>query len=440
VKEKRKKMKPGVWGIITLCLVACVSAANYRLVWEDNFDTLDLTKWEHELTLGGGGNWEFQLYANNRSTSFVQDGTLYIRPMLTSDIIGEANVRGGYRMDMWGSQPSDMCTGNAFYGCERTSGAGGNYLNPVRSARIRSVNSINIKYGKVEVRAKLPLGDWIWPAIWMLPKHNTYGQWPASGEIDLMESRGNKPGSPQHGVDYVASTLHWGPHYPENGYMLTTKEVQAPSGATFADDFHVYGLEWNEKGLRTYVDSTTMLQIDWTNTDFWTRGGWSNTPFNNPWVGSTSKGAPFDHEFYLLLNVAVGGTNGYFKDGAGDGKPWSNLSPNSVNEFYNAVGSWYPTWQSGTRYSNALAIDYVRVYTDLDAPGASYSPISDKVSSNPDPKEQFESPTTLVNSSPAVPIWAVGLLGGVCLVAIMISIVAIVMVFRFSKNGYQPLN
>jgi len=81
-------------------------------------------------------------------------------------------------MDMWGGSPANLCTGNAFYGCERTSGAGGNYLNPIRSARLRTVNSLPMKYGKIEIRAQIPKGEWIWPAIWMMSKSNPYGEWP----------------------------------------------------------------------------------------------------------------------------------------------------------------------------------------------------------------------------------------------------------------------
>ena len=108
-----------------------------------------------------------------------------------ADDIGEAAVvTPGSTLDYWGGAPADMCTGPNFYGCFRSSGGGGNYLNPVKSGRIRTAESFFFKYGKVEVRAKLPRGDWLWPAIWMLPRYNQYGGWPASGEIDIMEARG----------------------------------------------------------------------------------------------------------------------------------------------------------------------------------------------------------------------------------------------------------
>lgn len=98
----------------------------------------------------------------------------------------------------------------------RSAAGSGNYINPVRSARLRTAKSFAFKYGRIEIRAKLPRGDWLWPAIWLLPKHNEYGQWPASGEIDIMESRGNNPSYPAGGSDKFGSTLHWGTNYDQN--------------------------------------------------------------------------------------------------------------------------------------------------------------------------------------------------------------------------------
>ena len=77
------------------------------------------------------------------------------------------------------------CTNPSFYGCER-SGQGNNIINPTMAARLRTVNSFAFKYGKVEIRAKMPSGDWLWPAIWLLPQRNAYGPWPASGEVIVL--------------------------------------------------------------------------------------------------------------------------------------------------------------------------------------------------------------------------------------------------------------
>ena len=172
---------------IVLLLLTVLQA---KIIFQDDFSTFDFSKWRHDITLSGGGNWEFELYDNNRSTTFVKNSSLHIKPVLTEDKIGADKVRNGYNYDIWGGSPADQCTGNNFYGCDRVSD-GNHYINPVMSGKLTTVNSFSFKYGRVEVRAKLPKGDWLWPAIWLLPKHNEYGEWPASGEIDIMESRGN---------------------------------------------------------------------------------------------------------------------------------------------------------------------------------------------------------------------------------------------------------
>ncbi|KAI7856563.1 concanavalin A-like lectin/glucanase domain-containing protein [Circinella umbellata] len=327
------------------------------LIFEDHFNRFDLRKWQHEITLSGGGNWEFQWYTNNRSNSFVEDGILYIKPTLTSDSIGEQTMREGGRINLWSGQPSVGCTDNSNYGCERVAGtaSGGNYLNPIQSARLRTIDSVSIKYGKVEVRARLPKGDWIWPAIWMMPKHSQYGEWPASGEIDIVESRGNTQ-YPYGNISTIGSTLHWGTHYTTNKYDLTAAEGILDDGSTFADDFHTYGLEWSKDGLRTFVDDKTILLTNFDQS-FFERGGFPET-WANPWR-SGDIGAPFDSEFYLIFNVAVGGVNGFFPDAPG--KPWRNDDPHAINAFWDHREEWLSTW--GEDNKNAMAIDWVKVWS-----------------------------------------------------------------------------
>ena len=113
---------------------------------------------------------------------------------------------------MWGGSPADYCTSNDWYGCERDAQYG-TYINPVQSARLRTAESFSFTYGRVEVVAKLPKGDWLWPAIWLLPTDQAYGMWPASGEIDIMESHGNDPSCTSGGSNRFGSTLHWGPYW-----------------------------------------------------------------------------------------------------------------------------------------------------------------------------------------------------------------------------------
>ncbi len=150
-----------------------------NIIFDEEFNSLNLSRWDHEITLSGGGNWEFEYYTNNRTNSYVKNGILYIKPTLTNNTFTAPGFLNSGTIDLWGGEPADVCTSNAFYGCYRT-GTGANALNSVQSARMRTVNSFSFNYGRVEVRAQLPSGDWLWPAIWMLPKHDGYGQWPAS--------------------------------------------------------------------------------------------------------------------------------------------------------------------------------------------------------------------------------------------------------------------
>ncbi|CAG0924448.1 unnamed protein product, partial [Notodromas monacha] len=259
------------------------------------------------------------------------------------------------------------CTNAQFYGCMRI-GSGDNYLNPTTSARLRTVNSFSFKYGKVEIRAKMPRGDWIWPAMWMLPRKNAYNGWPASGEIDICESRGNRDLSMngvQIGEQQISQTLHFGPFFPVNGYESAHFEINNPAG--YGADFHLYGLEWTPDYIKLSVDNT----VTGTLTPTSDKGFFGIHPFEqqidmatveHPWQpekGAT-KMAPFDQEFYLILNVAVGGTNGFFPDAATPGKPWANTSPVAFRDFWNGRAQWYPTWQGD---DSALQIDYIKVWS-----------------------------------------------------------------------------
>ncbi|KAI0224036.1 hypothetical protein L0F63_000905, partial [Massospora cicadina] len=351
--------RPGIKGSDTLSRNATrrLHLQGGKLVFEDNFDFIDFKKWRHELTLGGGANWEFQQYTNNRTVSYTKDGILYIKPGLTADVIGsERAVYTGGSIDIWGNMPNNQCTSNGNYGCARSSN-GDAILNPIQSAQLRSFNSFSMRYGKLEVRAKLPRGDWIWPAVWLLPTDHAYGNWPASGEIDLVESRGNTPSYGGEGNDYIASTLHWGTDYSNNQYKRTTASYKLPYGKSFADDFHTFGFEWTPEQITTYVDGQVALHVPITK-PFWELGEF-NPSLSNPWAGQP-KDAPFNQEFNIILNVAVGGTNGYFPEGVGN-KPWSNKSPTAAKDFYDAKDQWYPTWPNDE--GRAMAVDYIRVWS-----------------------------------------------------------------------------
>ncbi len=216
---------------------------NWQLVWADEFDqpdgsAVDPARWSFNRGGGGWGNGEWQYYTDRTDNARIEDGALMI-----------------------------IAQREAYKGSRYT------------SARLVTKNKGDWLYGRFEVRAKLPYGQGIWPAIWMLPTDWEYGGWPLSGEIDIMELVGHEPGT-------VYGTIHYGnPHtYTGDHYSLT-------AGQTFADDYHVFALEWEPGEIRWYVDGI-------------------HYQTQKEWFTSSTKGtypAPFDRRFHLILNVAVGG-------------------------------------------------------------------------------------------------------------------------------------
>lgn len=140
--------------------------------------------------------------------TYVTGGILHIRPSFTSDIYGEAFLSSG-RVII----PPDQCTWAEFSGCDRQ-GTPDQIISPIRSGRISTWDSFTFKFGSLEIRAQMAAGDWLWPALWMMPRFYVYGGWPISGEIDMMESRGNRnlfDGTVNVGVQQATCMMQFGP-------------------------------------------------------------------------------------------------------------------------------------------------------------------------------------------------------------------------------------
>lgn len=218
----------------------------------------------------------------------------------------------------------------------------------------------------MEINARTPAGDWLWPALWMMPRYNAYGTWPASGEIDIMESRGNRnlvQNGVNIGTEQVGSTLHFGPYPDLNAYDTTLGYRNSPAGNGWNNAFHKYELRWSPTEIVFSIDGVAHNVIT-VGTGFWNLGGFNgNAPgTQNPWRFGNAA-APFDQEFYLLINLAVGGV-AYFPDGASNpgGKPWTNNSPTASTDFWNGRNQWMSTWNLGVDKAASFAIDYVRVW------------------------------------------------------------------------------
>ncbi|TKY89369.1 hypothetical protein EX895_001900 [Sporisorium graminicola] len=364
----------GILGSIALTYFAYASVPKdkYCLVLDEQFDgnTLNKDIWFHEQETGGFGNNEFEWTTDSTNNSFIENGKLYLVPTLTSDALGEAAIVDGYALNL---TANGLCTSSNktdTYCAVRSNLTTGVVLPPVQSARIMTNFSRAIKYGRVEVKARMPTGDWIWPAIWMMPKDSVYGEWPRSGEIDIFEGKGNLPKSRNDdGVNKMHSTLHYGPNTIFDGYGYATS-ARNLWRKWYNQESHTFGLEWTEDKLFTW-ERTPVWKVLQTNygKGFWNRGKFPNqmangTILTNPWSGAQGKyanAAPFDQEFFLILNVAVGGTNGYFKDGMGDDKPWSNDAKNARAQFWEARNQWLPTWPKDPK-QRGMEIEYVKMW------------------------------------------------------------------------------
>ncbi|KZV93954.1 concanavalin A-like lectin/glucanase [Exidia glandulosa HHB12029] len=340
---------------------------NVCLVLDEEFDgpSLDTSIWTREVNMDGFGNGEFEMTTDSDTNSFVKDGKLFIVPTLTSDVIGRPAILDGYTYNITSCTAAN--TKHNVTSCSAVSNStAGAVINPVMSARLHTRNSKSIRYGRVEVKAKLPQGDWMWPAIWMLPVDETYGPWPSSGEIDIMESRGNDPNYRGRGRNYAQATLNWGPT-PDLNLAWKTNGFWYERRTSFADAFHVYTLEWDEDFIWMYIDTRLHKMLDRRiKKSFWDTGHFPTQVFNgssvtlleNPWQ-SGAKSAPFDQPFYLILNVAVGGTNGWFPDTFGN-KPWENRATTAMRDFAIAQDTWAATWPAPEE--RAMQVEYVKMY------------------------------------------------------------------------------
>lgn len=280
--------------------------SDWVMVWNDEFEggSIDTTKWTHEVNCAGGGNQEKQCYTDSPENSFVANGILNIV-----------------------AKPSEE----------------GSPL-PYSSARMVTRYKGDWTYGRFEMRAKLPSGQGSWPAFWMMPTDEVYGSWPKSGEIDILESVNLKAATVDGGVEsYVHGTLHYGRDFPNNessgkAYLPDTNP---------ADDFHTYAVEWQEGEIRWYMDDYLYATQMASEVRFNSKGeavglkhrGWFAEYFD---IVTGEKevqynAAPFDQDFYIILNFAVGGN-------------W----PENVNE----LGIDETAFADG----QAFEIDYVRVY------------------------------------------------------------------------------
>ena len=230
-----------------------------KLIWEDDFDgsELDMTKWSFRT-----GNWQV-----------APDGTPVVPGWGNQEL--QYYTDGGKNIRLDGS-----CLNLIARREDSPEQFGQRYM--YTSARIDTRNKFSFTYGRIEFRASCPVGAGLWPAVWMLPEGEEYGPWAASGELDLLEAKGRLP-------DRIFGTIHYGGAYPLNTHQEYTADLPAGAGI---DSFHVYEVVWELGSITWLVDGRA-----YAGTTSWK----SKAPGIKP-------PAPFDKPFYLLINLAVGGS------------------------------------------------------------------------------------------------------------------------------------
>jgi beta-glucanase (GH16 family) len=221
--------------------LVCAQSSRWSVIWSDEFNGApksppDPAKWTYDLGGGGWGNRELEVYTNSVDNVFQDgEGHLVIRALKTD---------AGFT-----------------------------------SGRIKTHGKFDFQYGRIEARLKIPFGQGIWPAFWMLGSDIPSVGWPNCGEIDIMENIGKEPAT-------VHGTVH-GPGY--SGGNGISGKLDSNSGQRFADDFHVYAMVWEPNSIQFFVDGSLYHRVTP-----------ANLPSGAKWV--------YDHSFFFLLNVAVGGS------------------------------------------------------------------------------------------------------------------------------------
>jgi len=209
-------------------------------VWSDEFTidgSPDATKWGYDIGGNGWGNNELQYYTNGLNAN-INNGILKI------------------------TAKKESYSGNGY-----------------TSARMITKNKGDWLYGRFEIKAKLPKGRGTWPALWTLPTDWVYGNWPNSGEIDIMEH-----------VGYDQNRVHITVHTKAFNHTLGTQIGANKIVATASDEFHRYRIDWASYGIRGYIDDEKIFEFmnQGAGPDYW----------------------PFDKRFHILMNIAVGGSWG----------------------------------------------------------------------------------------------------------------------------------
>ncbi|KAM7358144.1 gram-negative bacteria binding protein 1 [Cochliomyia hominivorax] len=302
------------------------------LMFSDNFDNLNTRYWTNEIRFPPTiDDAEFVLY---NGTLGVENGILKIEATPNNRNIKKDSIDLGPR-----------CTSvKVEKECSLTP-KGVLVLPPIISGRLSTKNYFKFKYGRIEVRAKLPKGDWLFPLISLEPEAPTYGEHYKSGEMRIAYARGNQNLLWQN-KNIDGGRLFGGVIVNQSADLRHQfmKDTTLQNVQHFGDDFHLYSMTWTPEELIMYVDGNEYGRI---------KCNFKESIFEPIW-NKGEKNAPLDQMFYITLGLSAGG-NGDFPDITS--KPWENTDPRGSFKFHKSRGTWENTWTQP-----ALEVDFVRVY------------------------------------------------------------------------------
>ncbi|EDV98027.1 gram-negative bacteria-binding protein 1 [Drosophila grimshawi] len=314
-----------------------------KLIFEEDFDTLNESLWLHEVRAPlDNADAEFVLYDGKAR---IRSGQLIIEPKLWSSYRPDLHITNAH-LDL-----SDRCTGthNRQKECVLLT-SGPLILPPVVVPRLSTKESFGFKFGRVEIRAKLPKGDWLVPLLLLEPLMESYGQTGyESGQLRVAMTRGNDQLRLPHGKLIDGRTLYAGAVLSTEASQREDFFVQQRRSTHFGDDFHVYGLIWTSQSLRFSIDGQDYGEL---------LRGFAESDLNASWRRGGPM-APFDRMFYITLGLSVGGFGDFVDElrTANFEKPWINKHPQAKLKFWQSQDQWLPTWKKPK-----LIVDYVRVY------------------------------------------------------------------------------
>ncbi|KAH8378982.1 hypothetical protein KR009_002404 [Drosophila setifemur] len=315
-----------------------------QLVFVDEFNgrNLDTSKWKVERRFSGEPDYEFNVYAGDPDILCLANG----HAILQTNTMRKHFHRGTTdSLDL-----GETCTGVAnTHDCIRNGRTRNDGLPPMVTAQFTSKTAFSFKYGRVEVRAKLPRASWVTPQIWLQPKLPVYGSDDyKSGQIRIAYTR------PANGkVDLYAAALLLADE-PLRSAKKCVKKASGESSEDWSDSFHNYTLEWTPRQLRWLVDGQEFCV---QGSD---KGAFSETEWGGKRLPQSQKLeegtglAPFDQEFYLTFGLSVGGFNEYHTDE----KPWNEKAPGAQKDLWKAVKPNRDHWLD----EGQMKIDFVKVY------------------------------------------------------------------------------